>query len=471
MNKLHTKFFFILMTSFLVGCVEPNTPPVEVIKTVKERLESIDGIKSVEQVANKASSFTEKYICEIEQKINWNDENSETFNQRFLFCYAEESTINAFHCGGYSIDDEGFKVVEGDQLSYHYSANFINIEYRFFGKSTPSDFTLGGVKYYDCLTSEFASKDFHHIVTEINKAFPGKSCFSGASKGGYTTEMMAMYFPDDCNSYVSYVAPLCDGPHDTRMIDFINNEIGNNGFGQEVAQEYRDVCLEFQKNLLREDYRTDMLRYAFPKENANGRTKTTLTDNELFEASIGLITSGYYQYGQYDTFATLKYYNDLPERTAQQRSFKKNAFLNMMAGQFSRYVENEFTPYYVQAYMEMGNYSIDLDYLRDAGAYIITDPSRDEYLLDELGLTEEQLNTFSYDGSAREALINWMKTTDKDIIKIVGKDDTWYSVRAPKTDNPHIHYYEVNNCHNASLTDLSIADRTYVTNLLDSQLL
>ncbi|MCR5564303.1 MAG: hypothetical protein K6F59_00715 [Gammaproteobacteria bacterium] len=441
-NKL-SKLSLAIFTCLTVGCTVPANeegPEVKEPVTVEEKLNAIDGIKSVTPIEDKSETFDCKYLCTIEQKINWDDPNSATFDQRFLFCYSPKTDIVTFNCGGYAINSAYFEDDWGTYLSYMLDTSYVDIEYRLFGESAPEDFVVTDTKYYDQMNSKNASHDFHHIVTEVSKYFKCRTIFTGASKGGYTTEMMAMYYPDDIDCFVSYVAPLCDGIFDVRMGQSLFTDIGDCKYGKEKAKHIREELIELEVNLLREDYREYLLDKAFSKEKEIDGPKTTLTDNEIYELFMSEYGVTLFQYGDFD-FEVIERINDLSENDHLYGDLKRYYLGEMVTGCCTRYIANESTPYFVQSYMEMGNYCGYFDGLKEAGAYITTSEENEKWGIMKSVLTTEQLNTFSYDPSYRNALINWYNTTDTELIKIVGGSDPWFYTKAPETTNPHIHLY------------------------------
>lgn len=59
----------------------------------------------------------------------------------------------------------------------------------------------------------------------------------------------------------------------------------------------------------------------------------------------------------------------------------------------------------------------------------------------------EQLLFNNYNNAVHDNLINWIKTTDKQVIMIYGNSDPWYAVRIPdmERDNVHIFVHPYNN--------------------------
>ena len=442
-------------------------------------LEGVIDVTPVPRVDKKGwkENTAQQYMIIFEQPIDWNDRSAGTFSQRVFVDVKGKNQINHYLCDGYALYDSQYPTYfeegyhEGMfELAELYDANFINIEYRFNYKSVPKDISLDEPDYWKYLTSENASKDFHHIITELRKVLPGKTIFTGASKGGYATECMAYYFPDDIDAYVSYVAPLCDGTADERFCQNIFETIGDMDYGTKQALEYRNLIMEFVKIMLDAPYR-DRLQEEFERsyDESGYHLSPQVSTEEAFEASIADMISFIWQYDQ--DFDAIQKIIDLPDNTEAQKRKKEEALLDYYLS-FGPVEDTAYDSlsgaYYIQSYLEMGNYKIDLSYLREAGANILTPEENDEDLAQRLWAPVTIGNSLLYDSSMREKLIQFFETTKKDIIRIEAKSDPWYAVRMPEVNNPHIHVYEVSGTHDAQIQELDKDKQKECLELLDS---
>lgn len=439
-------------------------------RSFEQKLKDLQYVTSVEKLENKTKNvFKDKYKVMFTQPIDWDNPEAGTFEQLVYVCYKSDSAVNEYYCDGYNAFSESNIVyTEGDELSEYFDANFINIEYRFFVNSVPDGFEIGGTEFYEYLTYKNACKDFHRIITSLSTILKGKRIFTGHSKGGYTTECMAYYFPNDIESYVSYVAPLCNGTNDLRLNDFVYHSIGDEVYGKTKAQEYRDILKEFQKNALDEKFRTTIMSEIFDNREYPSRTLKTLTDDELYEFQVVEIPVGVWMYTQ--DFSSYSIINKLPETTAQEITTKANKIaqkmLNFM-GPIDRYVENYLTPYYVQAYTEMGNYAADLDCLREFSDNVKTDKSRTTLHM-ESTITADQIKMCEYTSAMNDALYNFLSTTDKTIIKIIGLSDPWSSVAYKETTNENIHFFTSEYGHQSTIETLDTQQMHECFNLIES---
>lgn len=453
-------------------------------KTLEEQLKELDGVVSVtpvkvseENVA--ADRFQGRYLVEFEQPIDWEDPSQGTFNQRVFVGFSETADVTCYYCGGYCMNDvllpTYFETADAQEdFISRYDANYVELEYRFFAESTPEGLSLDNDQYWKYMTSENASKDFHHVITELGKVLNGSTIFYGASKGGYTTENMAYYFPDDIDAYVSYVAPLCDGTNDTRLYDALYTSIGDADprYGTETAAHNRDVVKSIQCYLLKDEVRTVLQPLLIPSmESLNLHISSLVTEDEAYEVAVVEFGGQIWQYQQdFDTFEKIL---DMPEGTQEEFQAKVMALATVFINQNTLMgisCDSAFEPYYIQGYLEMGALQINLSYLRDAGAKITTQSENEVDLLKRLWCPLAVIAKLKYNDAHRNELIKFMDTTEKDIIKIVGLSDIWYAAKAPDTDNEHVHYFEVPGSHMANISSMDDTNKEACYAVLDSLL-
>ena len=468
---------FLILCSFIIltGCNKNNKKD-----TLKEKLEAMDGVTSVSEIDQDENIFKQKYKVTIKQQIDRNDASVGYFEQTFNVGFQSFTQPTVFRCGGYflyDVDDPR------EEIATHYNANFIDIEYRYFGESTPLNLSYNKTDLWEYLTSENASNDFHHIITGIKNIFKGPTVFTGTSKGGFTTEVQAMYYPDDIDAYVSYVAPLCDGVNDDRFYKNIYETIGNLTYGEVQASIYRQECLDFQilcfenKDALKQSY------YDFCVEQGDV-FKSDFTADYLFDYVILDSIVGIWQY--YQDFTTIENILKMPREDdpiteENEKEILIDTLLNYLmyecgSGGFSS--NCAFVPYVFQSLTQMGNYKMDFSYIRNAlkekdEEYLLSitpEQENDPLLYFRPFLSDEILANFNYSDVLRNKLINWSQTTTKDIIKVVGQSDTWYAVRMPEVSNEHIHLFEVEFSHLSNISYLSNEKQDEAWSLMDKLL-
>lgn len=418
-----------------------------------QSLSKIEDIVSVERLNNDTNSdYLARYLINVKQPLDWNNPaDKRTFTQRVVIKFAGADHINVLDINGYALADfqTNFAYpVDMDRITMDFTTyskgNCISPEYRFFGTSIPDGLDNTKTDLWEFLTTENASKDFHHIIEILKPVFGDNWACTGASKGGYSTNAFAYFFPEDCSIYVSYVAPLCDGLEDKRYMEKIYTSIGDEKFGTEKAAEYRKALLDIQVDLIK--YRDEFQSTLYEKAIKDGckftpyATKERIYDMAVIEYAVST--------WQYDFIPQLEQILAV-KKTETEDNYKESLF-DMFSSiiSFSSWSYNFWAfPYYIQTALEMGGYHYDFSYLKKAiednniEQRVTITPEEEDGILLNLILQPEQVAAFKYNKTLRDNLINWSNTTKSTVIMVYGSFDVWYSVRIPDTDNPNVHIF------------------------------
>jgi len=449
-----------------------------------DRLKALEGVSGVERIWQILPVFEEKYMVTFTQPLDWDDPSKGTFEQRVEIGYKGDDRVNVYQAGGYCLYDIAnggtaiLRIDDRSEPAQMYDGNFISMEYRFFGKSVPEGFSHDGTEQWEYLTAENAAKDFYAVMEKLSTVLPGKKVFTGASKGGFTTNTMALLYPEYCDAYVAYVAPLCDGPEDERLVDNVYETIGDAGHPAEEAASLRDIVLTFEVYCI--EHRDPLQEMYYQKAMKAGCVyRDTMTKEILWDMAVMEFGIQHWQYGA--AFSRLEELLAMPETSEKELEKKLKEICKYVAEKAEP--ENWSTtyfalPYYWQALSEMGSYRYDYSYLRKA---VIEKTGRDMLAITEdmqdgiigrLLFTPGQLKLIEYDGSLREKMISLSDTTQAHLIRIDGGCDVWYAVRIPDTQNENVHTYTVDaGCHSAGIKDLSKEDQEECKALLDQWLL
>ncbi|MBO4855758.1 MAG: hypothetical protein J5511_00080 [Bacilli bacterium] len=436
----------LLITSFLIsGCnpkKEDNTSKVD--GTLQERLEKIKAITDVKKLSS-GSSFKSVYSFRFEQYIDHNNKSLGTFKQQVELGFNGFDVPNVYVSTGYTMfyeNNSNYDTNE-NEIAFLLKCNYVFVEHRYFDDSLPVDINYNDTNTWQYLTTEQAAADAHEIVTQLKRALDGKWVSTGASKGGMTTELYSYYYPEDMDLYVPYVAPFCNSFADTRMIKFINEEAGNVQYGETKAAQMRADILSFQIKML--EWRDTLAPTFYEYGLSQGANYSSyLTQDNLYDSCVLEFSIGFWQY--YQDYTTLKKCLAMEETTSSQLANKQTACLNYFIGITSPQdvsINNEFTPYYIQAYQELGNYGYDFSYIRNAlpeGVSLTVTPEEESMLMWKLVLNESQL------ALPRKELMyskinNMLATTTKPFVIIYGSSDPWYAVRPDDVDRENISIY------------------------------
>lgn len=409
---------------------------------ITAKLLALDSVMAAERTHT--SFFTQTYLVLFEVPLDWTHPEMGTFLLRTIFVYRSEDADNMFYCGGYMLDNSYYEYGCYDNLANDYNTNYIECEHRFFGTSQPDGLRTDTLDYWEYLTVENAAADFHFVIEQYKTILSQQWIFKGTSKGGQLTFYQSMMYPNDCDVYVSYVAPGGGNPEATELYDYIYNEIGDDGYGQTEAKKYRDLILTFQVEAMKlKDQLMDRFYEFGIKEGAVYTSYTT--PGILYDVAVLNIGVTIWQYLQ--DFDTIQETLDMDHNS---KAFEEAVFdLLVINSDPAIWCNNSgFFPYYVQAATQNGEVKMVFSYLRAAlkeqgleDLLSVTEDMEDG-LLFRMIFTPEQFEVFTFDDSVYQDLVEWSHTTECTVIMLYGSADVWYSVRLPDvTDNENIHIF------------------------------
>jgi len=160
----------------------------------------LKSISGAEVQKKDTSAFKEFYIIMLPQAIDHNNPNGPTFKQRIYVGHQGFDKPTVMETEGYGAEWVSTKTKS--EPTRLLQANQLYVEHRYFGPSTPNPVDW---KY---LTAEQDAGDYHYIRTLFGQIYKGKWVATGVSKGGQTATAYKVYFPDDVDVTIPYVAPI-----------------------------------------------------------------------------------------------------------------------------------------------------------------------------------------------------------------------------------------------------------------------
>lgn len=200
-----------------------------------ELLSFLKSIPGAEIEKKDTSAFKEFYILMLPQAVNHSDVNGQTFKQRIFVGHQGFDRPTVMETEGYGAD--WVTPQTKSEPTYLLNANQLYVEHRYFGPSTPSPVNW---KY---LTAEQDAGDYHYIRTLFGKIYKGKWVATGVSKGGQTATEYKVYYPQDVDVTIPYVAPINYARLDKR-IDKHFKKVGT----KEQRAKIKDIQLYYLKN-------------------------------------------------------------------------------------------------------------------------------------------------------------------------------------------------------------------------------
>lgn len=441
--------------------------------TIEDYLGTIDRLTSFECLSSGKSTEL-KYSLLFEMPLDWNDPDAGTFPLRATFTFVDGEASNTFCCDGYFLYDMDLQSSDTYRYSFadRYRTNYIQVEHRFYGKSVPDGLSVDSLDYWEYLTDENASEDFHYIISSFKKFLSGNWAFTGGSKGGQLTNMQSYFHPEDADVYISYVAPGGSSQDAPDFFDFIYTEIGNDAYGEVQAQIYRDLVLEVQVEAIKH---RDEFAEKYYEEGINAGYCYTdyVTPDILFDMCVLDFATITWQYSQ--DFDSLQKAIDMRDNNDPGYSdyLYRLIFQTNTPDVWAH--NSEYFAYYVQAAKQNGEHEYDFSFLRAAleadgsGAQLVVTEDMEEGLLFRMVFTPEQFEAFTFDDTVYKNMLEWSHTTDSLVIMIYGGADVWYSVRLPDvTDNDNVHIYTIPNAsHMADFYMMSRDMREEIYGMLD----
>jgi hypothetical protein len=340
----------------------------------------------------KLSSPSDKYLkyeLIIRQPLDHQHPEKGSFYQHAILTHKNFSAPTVMETQGYWLSDGR------NEVERLLNANYINIEYRFFGKSIPDQMQ------WEYLTIEQATADYHAINQLFRNIYKGKWISTGISKGGETTLYYKYFYPNDVDLSVPYVAPLDNSLEDQRIYHFFDT-IGTPACRAKIFQ-LQVFLLQHEKEALEK-----LTWYA---KGARLQFNYVGSIGKAFEYSVLEFPFSFWQtYGHCDS---------IPTNASLETSID---FLMRVTGlaSFSDAGIKRFEAHFYQAATQSGYYAYNLapyakylHYLTGKNPSAIFPPK------------SAPLKPF--DPTLNEKVANWLESDGNNIVYIYGGIDTWTS--------------------------------------------
>ena len=335
---------------------------------------------------------------------------------------------------------------------------------------------------------EQAASDFHNVIQKLSNVLSGKRLWTGTSKGGLTTDYQC-YFQEhhgysDADAFVAFCAPFCEGRNDSRIMSAAYGEIGYAAYGEEQASKWHDLLDKFQlacikhREVLQSRYYQQAIEEGCKFRESYFGTDELIQAKRLWDVVVNEFPLlGFWQYYQETMLDKIMQ----AVNSDNPNEIYACVIEKMPTSTFA--YSNGFLAYEIQAASEMGDYNENFDYLRrivaeakeaapanEKQAYYISTEDNPSY--SEIYLTTEQLAALPYSSSTRNAMAQWLNTTNSaHLIMVSGKSDPWYFVRPELSfSNSQIQCYESSYNHLTTLANLSTSEQENIYNALDGWL-
>lgn len=349
------------------------------------------------EVVQSPREFREKVVAYIIQPLDHRHPEAGQFLQRVFISEKSPENPVVLVTEGYAADYAASPRAS-NELCPLLDASLVVVEHRYFGKSWPDSID------WQYLTVENAAGDHHAVVQLLKPYFSGQWVNTGISKGGQTALLHRVFYPDDADLTVSYVAPVNYGVEDGRHEPYIAKVSG--------SKEDRKKVKAFQREILK---RRNQLMPLFEKFTTEKKMVFPAPLPEIFDYSVLEFSFSFWQWG-----------NDpeqIPALSASDDEVFKYWMKVSSPDYFSKGELERIGSFFVQAAKELGYYGYDTKPFRK----LLTIRTAKGYLT-ELFLPEGFRTAF--DPSSAVKTQKFLNTTDLPVIFIYGKNDPWSATGA-----------------------------------------
>ncbi|TNE58586.1 MAG: hypothetical protein EP344_09865 [Bacteroidetes bacterium] len=281
-------------------------------------------------------------------------------------------------------------------------ANYLNIEHRYFGPSTPDSVE------WQYLTLEQVTADLHHINELFRQVYSGPWISTGISKGGQTTIFYRYFYPNDVAVSIPYVAPFTNGLEDTRIYTFLDT-VGP----ADCRKKIQDFQLYMLKN--REEA---LAKIKWFSKGANLKYEYLGSLEKAFEYTVLEYSFSFWQWGGKC--------DEIPDGSDFDVALEH--FLKISdIGFFSDRDINHYATHYYQAGTEMGYYGYNIEPFKKYLTQFKSNPSA--------VFAPKGSNPPPFDNSLIEKTGKWLEASGNNMLYIYGAADTWSANRITPSKN------------------------------------
>jgi hypothetical protein len=315
-------------------------------------------------------------------------------------------------------------------------ANQLYIEHRYFGKSTP------GPGNWQFLTAEQDAGDYHYIRQLFGSIYHGKWVSTGVSKGGQSATEYKVYYPDDVDVTIPYVAPLNYKRLDKR-IDRHFKHVG--------TAECREHIRKIQDFLLMNKMSTLPIYERLCRQ--AGYSFKIMDPESAFDYSVLEMPFSFWQYSADCSL--------LPEVSPQSSEALARFLVNTVSPYWYSEPAEAFAPANYQFYTQLGYYEYDerpfRKYLRQKDY-----PNSAFCPVDAV---------VKWDGSYIRKLKRLIRSKPEHMIYIYGENDPWGATAARiKPGSGSLIQVKAGGTHGTTISSLSSQQQKEVYDALESWL-
>ncbi len=384
----------LLMTAFCVLLQSSISPASSDESNLEKALFELPDV-AFEKIS-KPCDIKLRYRLWIRQPLDHQDPSRGYFHQRVELTHHGFDRPTIMETQGYDLN------YEKNELEAALNANYLNIEHRYFGESSPDSLA------WQYLTLEQVAADLHHINQLFRQIYKTKWLSTGISKGGQTTIFYKYFYPNDVDVSIPYVAPFNHGLEDKRIYAFLDT------VGSAVC---RKAILEFQTYMLKnEDKAVEKLTwYAKGADMTFGYLDNSI--GKAYELAILEFSFAFWQWGA-----------KCDEIPVNQNLDSCLSYFLRVSGidLFADKGMKQYQSHYYQASTQMGYYGYNIEPFKKYIRHFQKNPSA--------SFPPKEAGILTYDNSLNERVEQWLKEMGNHMIYIYGGSDTWSADRITPSD-------------------------------------
>ena len=333
-----------------------------------------------------------QYGLKIRQPLDHQDPSKGTFFQQVILTHRGFDNPTVMITNGYDID------LDKNEITEILHANELNIEYRYFGASSPD------LLQWEYLTYEQVAADLHRINQMFKKLYRGKWISSGISRGGQTSIIYRYFYPRDVDLSVPYVAPMIKGLEDERIFSFLDT------MGTDAC---RNRIHDFQLDLLKKEKEIlDKLKWYTKGKEFDFNYLGNL--GKAFEYAVLEYPFSFWQVTDFPCDSVPRH----PSVDEGLEHLLKVVNIDLFADESMQ----DYAPHYYQALTEGGYYGYDAKPFTKYLRYIM-DPEPSAIF------PPQPIALKPFTGSLMDRIINWLYEEGNNFLYIYGGRDTWSACR------------------------------------------
>ena len=408
--------------------------PILSVAQDSELYKFLKAIPGAEVTKKDTTAFKEFYILLLPQAVDHNNPSGQSFKQRIFVGHEGFDKPTVMETEGY-----GAEWVSSNTMSEPtklLNANQLYVEHRYFGTSTPSPVNW---KY---LNAEQDAADYHYIRQVFGQFYKGKWIATGVSKGGQTATEYKVFYPDDVDVTIPYVAPINYARLDKR-IDKHFKKVGTG----EQRKQIKDIQLYLFKN------KSEVLPAWKKLVDKYGFKFTFIDEESAFDYSVLEFPFSFWQY----------------TADASKLPDLKTATPDMMAKFLIRIVSPFWYTEAAKSYEASG-----YQFYTQLGYYEYYEKPFRKYLKNKdypNSVFVPEGTTIVWDPSYQEKLKNFMTSEPQHMIYIYGESDPWGATAADiKPESGSLKMVKAGGTHGTQIATLSVEQQKQVIEALDKWL-